>query len=73
MDEKISTLLRGEPQDVAELLYGDDPPDTIQELRMALTNALDRIAKLERSANGMRSDDEHCIEFHSEQIRTDSD
>lgn len=40
-------LLNGHPREVAEILSGDLPPDTIPELRAALANALSTIAVLQ--------------------------
>lgn len=46
----FNTLLHGSAADVAAILSGDNPPDTKEDFRAALTNALDRIDRLERKA-----------------------
>lgn len=44
---RFNTLLHGSAADAANILGGDNPPDTHADLRAALTNALDRIGRLE--------------------------
>jgi hypothetical protein len=48
MTSIFNILLHGGAADAAEVLGGDNPPETIDELRAALTNALNRIDRLER-------------------------
>jgi hypothetical protein len=43
----FNELLYGEAVEVARALHGDNPPETLRELRAALTNALQRIHELE--------------------------
>ncbi len=49
---KISTLTNGSAEDVANEL--GDQPATLDELRYALINALDRIERLEKSVANLR-------------------
>jgi len=43
----FNTLLHGPAAEAASILGGDNPPDDLGSLRAALTNALDRIDRLE--------------------------
>jgi hypothetical protein len=52
----FNTLYHGEASDAADILDGDQPPDTIEELRVALTNALRRISRLEAQVANLRKD-----------------
>jgi hypothetical protein len=45
---RFNTLLHGEASEAADIMAGDHPPDTMPELRAALTNALNRIDRLEK-------------------------
>ena len=44
---QFNELLHGAAEDAAAILSGDNPPDSIDDLRAALTNALNRIQVLE--------------------------
>jgi predicted Zn-ribbon and HTH transcriptional regulator len=44
----FNTLLHGSAAQAADILGGDNPPDDIASLRAALTNAFDKIDRLER-------------------------
>lgn len=54
MASRFNTLALGEAADAAAILAGDNPPDTIDELRAALTNALERISRLENSVRDLQ-------------------
>jgi hypothetical protein len=46
---RFNTLYLGEPDEAADILECDDNPvESLTEVRVALTNALRRIARLER-------------------------
>ena len=47
---RFTTLLHGEASEVAALLSSDNPIRTDAELRAALTNALNRIDRIEQHA-----------------------
>ena len=49
---RFNVLLHGEADEAADLLGSDNPIRTDAELRAALTNALRRIARLERKLAG---------------------
>ena len=51
---QFNTLLHGEAREAADILGSDNPPDTHDELRAALTNALNRITRLEAVHDHMR-------------------
>lgn len=55
---RFNALYQGEPDDAADLLEIDDRNDgcTADELRVALLNALRRIATLERKVVDLRED-----------------
>lgn len=55
MSSRLNTLLHGEAYKAAEILSGDTTPnrdEILLELRAALTNALNRIDKLEEKLDG---------------------
>lgn len=47
MTSRFNVLCHGAADEVAAILSGDNPPDTLQDLRAALTNALTRLHRLE--------------------------
>jgi len=49
----FNVLYRGEPDDAADLLDGDHPTEDVTDLRGALTNALRRVARLERALRAL--------------------
>lgn len=54
MASRLNTLLHGEASEAASLISGDCPSaksELILELRAALTNALNRIDRLEETVN----------------------
>jgi hypothetical protein len=51
---RLTTLANGSAEDVANVL--GDQPATVDELRYALINALDRIERLERQVANLRQD-----------------
>lgn len=53
---RFNELVHGGADRVADILQGDDPPATTQELRAALGNSLRRIAQLERALENVRDE-----------------
>lgn len=47
MTSRFNVLALGSAGDAAAILSGDNPPDTLEEIRAALANALERVHKLE--------------------------
>lgn len=52
----FNTLYHGAPDEAADILDGDNPTEDPALLRAALTNALRRIATLERLVTSLRKD-----------------
>jgi len=58
MSSRLNILASGAASDAADILGGDNPPDDIASIRVALTNALNRIQVLEDRLDRLEYDAE---------------
>ena len=73
MASRLNTLLHGEASDAADVLSGDAKPgehELILELRLALTNALRRIDRLETGLDSESTRIEGQVERLSKRTET---